>query len=342
MVSREVVLYGLILLSSGVSQLALAQMTYWPISLFITAFGASFIVIGVSIVVLGLRWRWGPWKKPLGIRLWAIGFVVVGFLSIGLGGWIFTPLFILAALSFLVAWALWVGKKWAKPVLELLTVGGFLVSVAGVSNDGVIYVPGVLGASYMFWYLNRPQVANYFSTEPRRLMLSQRNITLILAFSLLLFVPLVYLYLYPPSRVIADHWNWTGGGGGVGGGPEFTFYAGDRLDYEFQADVGSPVEFSIGLQESPLRIASSSGRSGSGVVVVPISGPHMVYVETESNYLSISFEIIVTTSSLQKHVAQWGLLNFYLIVLLLWIGKNPAQFTPSAPSETNPITAETL
>lgn len=320
--SREVLIYGLTLVGSGASQLVTAPTFYGPLSLYLEYFGFGMVLIGALLSILGFFWKLSPRERPLGVTLLVFSFVFSGFANIVLGGWLFTPLFLLALFCFVSAWALLTRRKWVKSLLEIVAIISMLVSVLGLGalNDYVVYIPGVLGALYIFWYLNRPHVAKYLNAEPRNIILSERTVHIVLLFALLLPLFMAYFYYNPPSRSITSHINGFSDGGGAGSGtsgPEYVFYRGDILNYSFQVDSGfAPVNFSIQRFEFPLTIASSLGSSGSGVVTVPISDQYTVWAITQANSMSVRFEILVSMSSVRLHIAQWALLDLYFVGVL--------------------------
>lgn len=321
-VSKEVVTYGFILLGSAISQLMSIPWIYGPFSLYMQYAAIGLMLIGVIVIMSGVFWRWGPWKRPLGISLLAVSYVFVGSISIALGGWIFTPLFILALVFFIVAWAIFAGKKWAKTVIEIITIISLLGLVLGIGNDGVVNVPGALSAVYILWYVNRPYVAGYFGSEVRRMELKERDILLVSFLALLLLVPLTFFYIAPPSRRIVD-WmaGWGSPASGGISGPEYVFGIGDMLEYSFQVDENSSsIVFSIQREENPkMTIATVQGEYGSGVANVPITGPYWVYAVSVDTYYKVHFEIIVKMFSLRRHILQWAFLDIFLIATLVSI-----------------------
>ncbi len=303
-------------MGGGISQLVAFPTIYGPLSLYVAYAAVILVIIGLIIAFLGLYWRWGPWKRPLGITLMVISFVFVGFVSILLGGWLYTPLFLLAIASFAVTWLLLTGRSYGLLAVAALAILGLLASIIGVTNDGVVYVPGMLGAFYTFWYINRPHVTKYFKEEPFTIKVTRRRLVQTLVLAVLAPLPLAYLYVNPPSRTIAS--IISGNGGGVSS-PEYYFRNGDTLIYKFQVDPSSaPIEFSI-RQDVPssIMLAQETGRSGSGTVNVFFSAQYYVWFEPRDSWAELSFEIIVILTSWRRSIIQWGLLDIYLMILLL-------------------------
>lgn len=313
-VSREVVFFGLTLVGAGISQLFGSFMTYWPLSLVIAYVGVGVVLTGLLITVLGLLWKWGPWKHPLGVSLLAVGYVLVGLFIMVLGGWIFTPLFLLGFVFFIIAWAILTPKKWGKFIVEILAIIGFALSFLGVGNDGVVNVSGVLGAFYMLWYVNRPHVARYFGVSEWNISLSRRDVLMISFFALILLLPITLFYLAPPSRSTTD---WMGGNGGGTSNANYVFHYGDIVIYSFHVDNGSAVEFSIQLDSPRFTIVTAQGYSGSGEASVPYPGQYTVWVEPLDTVSTVHFEIAVKMLSVRAHLSQWALLDIYAVSGLL-------------------------
>lgn len=320
-VSKEVVSYGFILIGSAVSQLLSIPWIYGPFSLYMQYAAVSLILIGVVIIILGLFWRW-DWKRPLGISLLAVGYALAGLLVLVIGGWIFTPLFAFSLVFFIVVWGIVAAKKWAKIAIETISIIGLLFSLFGIGNDFVVNVPGVLGAIYIVWYVNRPYVAGYFGTGARRIIPKEKNIVWISFFALLLLVPMIFFYIDPPSRRIA---SWVAGWGspasGGSSGSEYIFGVGDILKYDFQVDENSSsIIFSIERKDVPeLKIAEAQGRYGSGEAYVPITGQYWVYAVSIDTYYKVHYEIVVKMFSLRRHILQWAFLDLFLVSILFSI-----------------------
>jgi len=336
--SKEVFLYGLTLVGGGISQLVAFPAIYGPLSLYVAYAAAVMVGLGVIIAVLGLYWRWGPRKRPVGITLMAVSFVFVGVASIVLGGWLYTPLFLLAIVSFAAAWLWWTGRGFGSFVIAALAFIGLLASIIGVANDSVVYVPGVLGALYAFWYINRPHVAKYFRVEPFMIAITRKRLAVILLAALLLPLALAYFYMNPPSRTVTSR---TGGNGGGSSSSDTYFMNGDTVSFSFQVDAGmSPVEFSIRHDSAPpvILLAQKTGRSGSGSFVVPYTAEYAVWFEPVDTYSELDVEMVVVLTSLRRSIIQWGLLDAYLILLLLslfWLERKKPTL-----GEQKPATAE--
>lgn len=326
-ISKEVVSYGFVLLGSAISQLLSIPWIHGPFSLYVQYAAFSLIIIGIVLIFLGIFWRWGPWKRPLGISLLAVGYFFVGLLAMIMGGWIFTPLFALSLVFFIVVWGIFTAKKLAKLAVEILSVIGLPLSLLGIGNDSVVNVPGILGAMYILWYVNRPHVTAYFGTQARRIIPNEKYILWISFFALLLLIPMAFFYVVPPTRKIVD---WTAGRGspasGGSSGPEYVFGVGDILEYNFHVDENSSsIIFSI--KHGEMKIAETQGRNGSGEAYVPVTGQYWVNVVSVETYFKVHYEIVVQMFSLQRHILQWAFLDLFLVFTLFSFKSRSAQLS---------------
>lgn len=319
--SSEVVFYGLIVVGSGLSQL----IDNWTVpDLYKLYAGWSLLVIGAFLVIIGLFWRWGPWQRPLGVTLLAVSYGLTGLIAIIFGGWLLAILFLLALVFFVTAWALITGKTWGRLAAYVITGIGLLLSLIGISSDGVIYIPGFLQSVYIFWYLNRSHVTEYFDAELLWEIGSSRR-TLVFPFVLtFVLVPfLVNAYINPPTyTIISDRLQGWGTGPGGGSGQHFFAKSGDLLAYSFEVDIDSaPVRFYIESSEYPrVLLTSSEGRSGSGLVEVPFTSQWTMWAISQGTHMSVQVEMSNTQFSLRVPIVQWLLLNSYFTALLFsWI-----------------------
>lgn len=315
--SREVVFYGLIHVASGFSTLVYGRMVSETLRLYS---GLVSMALGLVIFAVSLLWRWGPWPRPLGITLLGISFSLAGLVTVILGGWLFTPLFALALVFFLVAWGLFSGKSWTRTVVYVIVGISLLMSLIGV----VDLVPGVLGSMYLLWYLNRPHVAEYFKGSFWRIDVQQHKKGLIFTtvVLLLLTLPLTYLYINPLSyTALSGTTSGSSSGPGAGGGSHFFARRGDLVTYSFQVVENSPpIHFWIEFSESPqVTIASTFGYEGSGTAEVPYTGDWIAWVESTGTYMSAQREVQVTLYSARVSIVQGFLLDFYIVAMLLWL-----------------------
>jgi hypothetical protein len=316
--NKEVSVYGLTLAGSGISQIVASQFTETLPAILPEYVGTVFLLIGALIFLVGFLWKPEPSGRPLGITLLAVSYAVVGFLVVLLGGWFFTPLFLLGFVCFVLSYGLLAKKTWALFGVLLFLVIGFLASLVGIGNEGIVNVAGVLNSCYLIWYINREHVTEYFNTGLMMPRLSRRSLTTALVVVLLFLLPIWYFYYNPPSIVLASSVSGSPGPGGS----QYTFSKGDSVNCTFQVVPGySPVTVTIQSGEeydSGNTIASATGTSGSAVGTAPSTGKYTVWVGTSSGYYSVDYKIIVTEYSLRRMTPQWVLLDVYAAIAVLY------------------------
>jgi len=282
-------------------------------------------VIGFLVSIIGVFWRWGPWKRPVGLTFLAASYGLAGLIAVFIGGWLFTGLFLLGIIFFAIAWAIIRGKSLARMAVYLITCLGLLMSLIGITNADLIYIPGVLQSVYIFWYLNRPQVAEYFNlTAIWEMDTSRRTLVFLFVVPCILIPYLSNLYINPPTyTVFSDKLQGWGTGPGGGSGWYFAAKHHDLLAYSFAVDVdSSPIRFSIeSTQHPPVALVSSEGRSDSGIVEIPFTSEwEMWAIISEGTYMSVEVEMSITEFSLRVPVTQWlFLVSYVTALLLLWI-----------------------
>jgi hypothetical protein len=336
-ISKDVLGYGIIQVVSGLGQLIYTRIfpeSNWVIFNYVS------IAIGLVIILLGLKWRWGPFTRPLGITLLAVTYGVLGIPVLFASGLIYTfsifigvGVFLFAVLLFAVAWDLFKGKVWAWIAVFIITGLGLLFSIVvswsstRFSSLIEVYplIPSVLGSAYLLWYLNRYHVASFFEESPIILGTSIRErpkalivMTMILS---LIAASLAYIYTYPPTIIVSSHTGTLaiiidGTPGTVSG---FLFHArkGDLLNYTFMNTEGSQVRFRIYGQYQSRPLISEIGVEGSGSCEVQSPQRYRVRVSIiNSSYASVECEVRSTLYSMQGPAVQWLFLDICAIGLV--------------------------
>jgi hypothetical protein len=327
--------YGLTLVGSGISELAANQLSENS-SMLLAYAGVGFLLSGLLIFVLGLSWKRDPPKKPLGVLLLSAGLAVVGVLATLLGGWFYTPLFLLALACFVLAYGLMTSRNWALYGMFTFVATGFGVSMIGIGNNGVVNVAGVLSSCYFFWYLGRKHVAQYFGVEPTLPTLSRKGLTGLLILILLFLALIGYFHVYPYSGV-------TEAGETTGSGVQasaFNFQKDDWVNYSFQSHPGySPLKVSIrsGVEwMSGVLIASTNGSSGSLTGTIPFTGKYTVYYDAGNGYYGFDYKVTIVYYSWRAITPQWALLDAYgaLAVLTAILKTKPTELVAQKPNRS--------
>jgi hypothetical protein len=316
--NKEVSVYGLTLAASGVSQIVGSQLSDTLPVVLVEYIGISVLLIGALIFLVGFFWKRDPSRKPLGITLLAVSYALAGLLFVFLGGWLYTPLFLLGFACFVLSYGLFAAKSWALIGVFIFLIVGLLVLLFGVSNGGVVNVAGVLGSCYLFWYIDREHVTKYFKTQSMLPRPSRGSLKVALVV-VLLFLPLIgYLHFNPPSYVASS--GWSSGSGGPGG-EEHTFTKGDLVTCTFHVVSGYPpativISSGEGYGEGEI-IASDTGMSGSFKGTVPSTGTYTLWIGAGTGSYDVDYEIVVTLYSMRRATPQWALLDVYAVMALL-------------------------
>jgi len=314
-ISKEVVFYGLILAVSSVSLLIDFHLFNDPLKLYV---GLILAFLGTTVVLFGLLWKR---ELPSGVKLLAVSYSLLGVVALVLGGWLYTALFLVALVLFAVAWGLWKGKNWGRTATMILMGLELVISFLGVTNDWRVYLPGILQAVFILWYLNRPHVAAYFNAESFfDINVSRRTLMSALVISVGVALLLVYLYMNPPTHtVISQSFRGAPLGGG-GSGRTFSAARGDLLTYYFDAIDGNPARIYVESADPPFVTIGSSevGLSGSGSFEVPVTGRWIIWATSEAFSMNVNVTLNLTQASLKPSILQLILLAAFCGVLILF------------------------
>ncbi len=324
-ISKEILVCGLVFVASGLSQIV-ASLTFvssWSSSREIVGFAT--VVLGVVICVVGSIWQPKSDGRPLGLTIVAIDFVIGGILSLALavslsdlaGLLFFTLLGGLSLVLFTSSFLLLKGNFYGWLGAIVITFAGLVISVLGLNQNYVIDIPGVLGAIFFLWYLDRPQVTKYFGQNRLWIDAKKKHFVLMLVIALIALVPLSYYYVDPPSRTIS--FTTGGGGGGWVGSTDMIFQQGDVLNFNYVVTSGEPVTFEIGLGYQSPPIATVSGMSGSGEARIPVAGQYSTCSTPIGGSVSmLKVDITVKMFPVRAPLTQWALLDMYLIIASLF------------------------
>lgn len=134
-------------------------------------------------------------ERPIGVTILGISFIVVGILMsisaamIGtfmamlgsyssmmnnmisaLGGIFFVFIGILAAIEFMIAWALFSGKSWSRITVIVLSIVDFLLHCATLVVGNLFAIPHIVLDLIVFFYMWKPSVVSYFDKEKSKLV----------------------------------------------------------------------------------------------------------------------------------------------------------------------------
>lgn len=282
--------------------------------------------LGGLLVLGGAIWIPRPSERPLGVTLLGASYAIAGLIILGLGGWFLTILFLPSLIFFALAWALLRGLAWGRVGAYLVAFVGILLSLAGVGNNGVTNLTGVLGGAYVFWYLNRSHVAEFFHGESLpSITTSKRFLATLVMIGLALTPIFAYIYQNPPTfRVISDRLEGWSSSGGSESGSGVQFYAskGDAVDYSYQVIAAAPVRVYFELSDLSLRCPTPSspvGGSYSGRIVLPCSGTWILWVVSNGTHMNTRVEATRIMFSLRPSIVQWILLSVWTAGVLTYV-----------------------
>ncbi len=330
--SKEAVLFGLVLIASGSSQLVYSWLfseSTWLV------FGWACVILGITITILGSFWTN---RNPMGIALLGLSFCLSGVLAILAGVLLYIPLALFAVVFFVLSWGLFRRKAWARTA-SLLTVALALTASVIIGMMGTLFpraetfpfVPTTLVSIYLLWYLARSHVTQRFDSEDnakRRLrhIEAEQNkgglIAVALGFILLASF-LFYSYSNPPSGMpISAIVNIRGspGAGELGTAPfgqELRFWAsrGDLLNCSFQCTGAEPVHvwlISYTNENANATIFEIMGLEDSEAVWAPQTCNYAMWVTTQRLApADVLCEIWVISFSLQRPIVQSLLLSLF-------------------------------
>ena len=322
--SREVAFYGATNFASGLGLLTYSWLfleTTWAY------IGLGSMFFGIAVFSLSLLREWGPWERPLGITLLGLGYCFGGLVTIVVGGWLFSPLLLLAIVFFAIAWGLLKRKSWAR--ISALLISGVSVLVYSVIGTGP-FIPYILGYAYLSWYLHRPHVTSFFSESAidfgTLVHRHRRYIILISIMALLLALGLSYSYINPPtSLILSRSFSLTGSPGGAKGTPPsgalFPFFArgGDLLMISFVNDGEEKIRLCIESEKQSEIIVDEVGINASALAKAPFTSEYRAYVNNiETTHISGTIKISVQFFSLRRSLVQCLFLDFCAVALLFY------------------------
>ncbi len=120
----------------------------------ITVLGILQIIAGILLTVFAAMI--GTMSGMMG------GFSYFGAMTSIVGGAITAVLAVLAALSFLIASALFSGKKWGRTIVIVFSLVNLVLGAASVTVGNVFGLGGIILNGIILYYMWRPHVIAYF------------------------------------------------------------------------------------------------------------------------------------------------------------------------------------
>jgi uncharacterized membrane protein (DUF2068 family) len=110
-------------------------------------------------------------QRPLGVTIIAILMIISGIALLSTGAVLLVvgigvvPI-ALGIASFVMAYGLWKGKRWAWTITLILSVIGIIVGIASIATGNVGAIIHIIINAVVIYYLYRPNVKAYFGKVP--------------------------------------------------------------------------------------------------------------------------------------------------------------------------------
>ncbi|HSA98623.1 MAG TPA: zinc ribbon domain-containing protein [Candidatus Nitrosotenuis sp.] len=118
-------------------------------------------VLGILQIIAGI------FLAILAVMVGTISGMMSSFLYLGamasvVGGTVAALLAVLAALSFLIASALFSGKKWGRTIVVVFSIVNLVMEAASMMVGNVFGIGGIILNGIVLYYMWRPHVIAYF------------------------------------------------------------------------------------------------------------------------------------------------------------------------------------
>lgn len=113
---------------------------------------AILMIMAVAMVV-AFSTMMGSFSSMMGNTMTAFS----GFIAVGVG--------ILAAIEFVIAWALFSGKSWGRIAVMALTMADFIIHCATLVVGNLFAIPHIILDLITFFYMWKPNVIAYFNQK---------------------------------------------------------------------------------------------------------------------------------------------------------------------------------
>ena len=123
----------------------------------ITILGILEIISGVVLAILAAVF--GALSGSMGEMMYGMMGEFVG----AFGGILAAVFGILAAISFLIAWALFSAKRWARIIVIIFSIIGLMMDAVSLVSGNPFSIASVILNIIILWYMWRPHVIAYFN-----------------------------------------------------------------------------------------------------------------------------------------------------------------------------------
>ena len=128
----------------------------------VTILGIIYIVFAILMIivvamVVAFTTMMGSYSTMLGSMVGNTMTVFGGVIAVGVG--------ILAAIEFIVAWALFSGKSWGRIVVIVLSMVDFIIHCATLVVGNFFAIPHIILDLIVLFYMWKPNVIAYFNQK---------------------------------------------------------------------------------------------------------------------------------------------------------------------------------
>jgi len=133
----------------------------------VTVFGVIYVIFGVLMImavamVVTFTSMMGGYSSTIGGMMGNTMTVFGSVIGIGVG--------ILAAIEFVIAWALFSGKSWGRITVMVLSMVDFIVHCTTLVIGNLFAIPHIVLDLIVFFYIWKPSVISYFDREKIKLI----------------------------------------------------------------------------------------------------------------------------------------------------------------------------
>lgn len=128
----------------------------------ITILGILYIIFGVLMIVtvtmvVAFTAMMGSYSTMFGGMMGNTMTVFAGLIAVGVG--------ILAAIEFVIAWALFGGKSWGRIAVMVLSMVDFIMHCITLVVGNIFAIPHIVLDLIVFFYMWKPNVVAYFNQK---------------------------------------------------------------------------------------------------------------------------------------------------------------------------------
>ena len=126
----------------------------------VTILGVVFVVVGILmaitvVMILTFTTMMGNYSSMISSMMGNTMTVFGGVIAVGVG--------ILTVIEFIIAWALFSGKKYGRMIVIILSMVDFIIHCATLFVGNVFAIPHIILDLITFFYMWKPSVDKYYN-----------------------------------------------------------------------------------------------------------------------------------------------------------------------------------